>query len=134
FAGLDQQQTSDELDPFADGHPGQRDLLLRASVDNDKPFVGQQVTYSLYLLARINVSGIDKLQLPRLAGFWTEEIEAPQQLVGEGRILDGVPYRSFLLRKRALFALRPGKAVIEPAEAEVLTVFGMLFPRGSARR
>ena len=132
FAGLD--QTPDALDPFADVHPGSRDLLLRASVDNDHPFVGQQVTYSLYLLARINVSGIDKLQLPRLDGFWTEEIEAPQQLVGEARILDGVPYRSFLLRKRALFALRPGKATIEPAEVEVLTGFGMLFSRGSSRR
>ncbi|MGZ6126229.1 MAG: BatD family protein, partial [Myxococcales bacterium] len=33
-------------DPFADVHPGQRDLLLRATVDNDHPFVGQQVTYS----------------------------------------------------------------------------------------
>ena len=127
-------QTPDALDPFADVHPGSRDLLLRASVDNDRPFVGQQVTYSLYLLARINVSGIDKLQLPRLDGFWTEEIEAPQQLVGEARILDGVPYRSFLLRKRALFALRPGKATIEPAEVEVLTGFGMLFSRGSSRR
>ena len=132
FAGLD--QAPGDLDPFADVHPGSRDLLLRATVDNDHPFVGQQVTYSLYLLARINVSGIDKLQLPRLDGFWTEEIEAPQQLVGEARILDGVPYRSFLLRKRALFALRSGRAVIEPAEVEVLTGFGMLFSRGSSRR
>ncbi|MCA1825975.1 MAG: BatD family protein [Myxococcales bacterium] len=132
FDALDQPR--DDLDPFADVHPGSRDLLLRASVDNDRPFVGQQISYSLYLLARINVSGIDKLQLPRLDGFWTEEIEAPQQLVGEARILDGVPYRSFLLRKRALFALRPGHAVIEPAEVEVLTGFGMLFSRGSSRR
>ena len=138
FGGLDPSQQGgvipDDLDPFADVHPGSKDLLLRAAVDNDHPFVGQQVTYSLYLLARINVSGIDKLQLPRLDGFWTEEIEAPQQLVGEPRLLDGVPYRSFLLRKRALFALRPGRATIEAAEVEVLTGFGMLFSRGSAKR
>ena len=133
FAGLDEQLPA-EMDPFADVHPGQRDLLLRAAVDNERPFVGQQVTYSLYLLARINVSGIDKLQLPRLDGFWTEEIEAPQQLVADARIIDGVPYRSYLLRKRALFALRPGKAMIEPAEVEVMTGFGMLCSRGSSRR
>ena len=124
----------DLADPFQDLHPGSKDLLLRATVDHDHPYVGQQVTYSLYLLARINVSGIDKLQLPRLDGFWSEEVEAPQQLVGEARIIDGVPYRSFLLRKRALFPLRAGKASIEPAEVEVLTGFGMLFSRGNARR
>jgi hypothetical protein len=134
FSSPNDQPPPDDLDPFADVHPGQRDLLLRATVDNDHPFVGQQVTYSLYLLARINVSGIDKLQLPRLDGFWTEEIESPQQLVPEARILDGVPYRFYLLRKRALFALRPGKAQIEPAEVDVLTGFGMLFSRGSSHR
>jgi len=122
------------LDPFQDMHPQSRDLVLRASVDRDRPFVGQQVTYSLYLLARVNVSGIDKLQLPRLDGFWSEEIEAPQQLMGEARIIDGVPYRAFLLRKRALFPLRPGKVQVEPAEVEVMTGFGMLFSRTSTRR
>jgi len=123
-----------ELDPFHDVHPQSRDLVLRAGIDRERPFVGQQVTYSLYLLARVNVSGIDKLQLPRLDGFWSEEVETPQQLVGEARIIDGVPYRAFLLRKRALFPLRAGKVEIEPAEVEVLTGFGMLFSRTSARR
>jgi BatD DUF11 like domain len=122
------------LDPFQDMHPQSRDLVLRASIDRERPFVGQQVTYSLYLLARVNVSGIDKQQLPRLDGFWSEEIDAPQQLVPEARIIDGVPYRAFLLRKRALFPLRPGKVEIEPAEVEVITGFGMLFSRSSTRR
>ena len=49
-----------DVDPFADVHPGQRDLLLRATVDNERPFVGEQVTYSLYLLARANVSSIER--------------------------------------------------------------------------
>jgi hypothetical protein len=129
-----EERLPDDLDPFADVHPGQRDLLLRASVDSDRPFVGQQVTYSLYLLARSNVSSIEKLQLPRLDGFWSEDVEAPQQLVPEQRILDGVPYTSYLLRRRALFALRPGKATIEPSEVQVLTGFGMLFSRGTSRR
>lgn len=123
-----------DLDPFADVHPGARDLVLRAVVDNDHPFVGQQVTYSLFLLARTNVSSIEKLTTPRLDGFWSLDIEAPQQLVPEQRILDGIPYTSYLLRRRALFPLRAGKATIDPAEVQVLTGFGMLFSRGSSRR
>jgi BatD DUF11 like domain len=121
-------------DPFQDMHPQSQDLVLRASVDRERPFIGQQVTYSLYLLTRINVSGIEKLQLPRLDGFWSEEIEAPQQLIQEARIIDGVPYRAYLLRKRALFPLRPGKVQIEPADVEVMTGFGMLFSRSSTHR
>ncbi|HZR07274.1 MAG TPA: BatD family protein [Myxococcales bacterium] len=125
---------ADAADPFADVHPGQRDLLLRAAVDDDHPFVGQQVTYSLFLLARTNVSSIEKLVSPRLDGFWSVDVEAPQQLVPEQRILDGVPYTSYLLRRRALFPLRAGRATIDPAEVQVLTGFGMLFSRGTSRR
>jgi hypothetical protein len=124
----------EDLDPFADVHPGRRDLLVRASIDNDRPYVGQQVTYSLFLLSRVNVSSIEKLQLPRLDGFWSEDLESPQQLVPEPRTIDGVQYTAYLLRRRALFPLRAGKAVIEPAEVGLLTGFGMLFSRGSSRR
>jgi hypothetical protein len=134
-----------QLDPFAgqgppgedslsNGRIGSRDLVLRGSLDNERPFVGQQVTYSLWLLSRVNVSGIDKLQLPKMDGFWTEEVEAPQQLVGEARIVDGVPMQAYLLRKRALFPLRPGKVAIDPAEVEVLTGMGLLFSRSSVHR
>ena len=123
-----------DADPFRGLHPGAKDVILRATVDHERPFVGQQISYSLYLLSRVNVSGIDKLQLPKLDGFWNEEIEAPQQLVGETRVIDGVPYRAYLLRKRALFPLRAGKASVEPAEVEVLTGFGMLFSRSSLKR
>jgi hypothetical protein len=121
-------------DPLSEGRIGSRDLVLRGSVDNERPFVGQQVTYSLWLLARVNVSGIDKLQLPKMDGFWTEEVDAPQQLVGEARIVDGAPMQAYLLRRRALFPLRPGKVAIDPAEVEVLTGMGLLFSRSSVRR
>jgi hypothetical protein len=132
FAG--QGHAPDPEDSLAGARIGSRDLVLLASVDADRPFVGQQVTYSLWLLARVNVGGIDKLQLPKTDGFWTEEIEAPQQLVGESRIVEGVPVQAYLLRKRALFPLRPGKTTIEPAEVEVLTGMGLLFSRASVRR
>ena len=121
-------------DPFHDAHPNSHDLVLRASVDRERPFVGQQVTYSLYLLARDNVNGINTLQLPRLDGFWTEEIEVPRDLVAEPRIIDGVPYRTYLLRRRALFPLRAGRLEVDSAEVEVLTGFGLLFSRSSTRR
>ncbi|MFL5248370.1 MAG: BatD family protein, partial [Myxococcales bacterium] len=125
-----------EEDPFQGigAQLGMRDLVLRATVDRDKPYIGQQVTYSLYLLARASVSGIDKLQVPKFDGFWSETLEEPQQLVAEARIVEGVPYRSFLLRKRALFPLRAGRLEIDPAEVDVLTGFGMLFSRASVHR
>jgi hypothetical protein len=100
----------------------------------EQPVVGQQVTWTLWLLARVSVSQIDRLQLPKMDGFWTEEIEQPQQLVSEARVVDGVPMQAYLLRKRALFPLRTGKVTIDPAEVEVITGMGMLFSRSNVKR
>jgi hypothetical protein len=122
FAGLDPFADDPGADPFAGMHAGNaKDFTLKSVVDNEHPFVGQQVTWSLFLLARSNVSSIDKLGLPKTDGFWTEEIEAPQQLSGEQRVVDGVPMTVFLIRRRALFPLRAGKTQIDPAEVEVIS-------------
>ncbi|MGC4116693.1 MAG: BatD family protein [Myxococcales bacterium] len=44
-------------------------------------------------------------------------------------MIDGVPYRIFLLRKRALFPIKSGKLAIDPVEVEVSTGMGFLAGR-----
>ncbi|NMO22430.1 protein BatD [Pyxidicoccus fallax] len=104
---------------------GDSDLFLRSSLDRDDVFVGEQVTLSLYIYSRVDLSSVDSVTMPKLEGFWTEEVESPTQLSGEQRIVDGVPYRAYLLRRRALFPVKPGTLTITPAEADITT--GFLF-------
>lgn len=127
FRNLPQMQ-----DPFEDldeDEPtiprGDSDLFLRSSLDRDDVFVGEQVTLSLYIYSRVDLSSVDSVTMPKLEGFWTEEVESPTQLSGEQKIVDGVPYRAYLLRRRALFPVKPGALSITPAEADITT--GFLF-------
>ncbi|NVJ27971.1 MULTISPECIES: BatD family protein [Myxococcus] len=119
-------------DPFADepeDEPtiprGDSDLFLRSSLDRDEIFVGEQVTLSLYIYSRVDLSSVDAVTMPKLEGFWTEEVESPTQLSGEQKVVDGVPYRAYLLRRRALFPVKSGTLNISPAEADITT--GFLF-------
>ncbi|MCP3162667.1 BatD family protein [Myxococcus qinghaiensis] len=119
-------------DPFADepeDEPtiprGDSDLFLRSSLDRDEIFVGEQVTLSLYIYSRVDLSSVDAVTMPKLEGFWTEEVESPTQLSGEQKVVDGVPYRAYLLRRRALFPVKSGTLSISPAEADITT--GFLF-------
>lgn len=106
---------------------GDSDLYLRAALDKKKATVGEQVTLSVYLFSRVDVSGVEGLKMPKLDGFWSEDIETPTQISGELRMIDGVPYRVFLLRKRALFPLKSGKLTIEPVEVDVATGFALVL-------
>ncbi|XXF76514.1 BatD family protein [Myxococcaceae bacterium GXIMD 01537] len=123
-------------DPFADsedaeedlptGVPrGDSDLFLRSSLDKDEVYVGEQVTLSLYIYSRVDLSSVDSVTMPKLEGFWSEEVENPTQLSSEQRVINGIPYRAYLLRRRALFPVKPGTVSISSAEADITT--GFLF-------
>ncbi|HET9450790.1 MAG TPA: BatD family protein, partial [Aggregicoccus sp.] len=104
---------------------GDSDLFLRASLDREEVYVGEQTTLSLYIFSRVDLSSVDSVSMPKLEGFWSEDVESPSQLSGEQRIVDGVPYRAYLLRRRALFPMKAGTLAITPAEADITT--GFLF-------
>jgi hypothetical protein len=106
---------------------GEDDVFLRAIVDKQEATVGEQVTLSLYLFSAPDVSGVSAVSFPKLDGFWAEEIEAPSQLSGEMRMIKGVPYHVYLLRRRALFPLRAGELTVDPVEAQVTLDIG-IFP------
>lgn len=111
---------------------GDSDLFLRSYVDQDEAYVGEQVTFSVYVFSRVDLSSVDTPNMPKLEGFWTEEFDTPSQLAGEQRVINGVPYRSYLLRRRALFAVKPGTVEIGPVEADLTT--GFLFSNRRVRR
>ncbi|MGQ0508704.1 MAG: BatD family protein [Myxococcaceae bacterium] len=123
-------------DPFGEGDEGDApsdidiprsdsDLFLRASVDQQDIFVGQQTTLSVYIYSRVDLSSVDQVTMPKLDGFWSEDVESPSQLAGEQKILNGVPYRAYLLKRRALFPVKAGQLTVDAAEADITT--GFLF-------
>jgi hypothetical protein len=111
--------------PEAELPRSESDLFLRSHLDKTEAYVGEQLTLSLFVYSRIDLSEVTSLSLPKVEGFWSEDVDAPTQLIGENRTVEGVAYRAFLIRKRALFGMKPGTFTITPAEADVVT--GFLF-------
>ncbi len=104
---------------------GDSDLFLRSSLDRNEVYVGEQVTLSLYIYSRVDLSSVDAVTMPKLEGFWSEDVESPTQLSGEQKVINGIPYRAYLLRRRALFPVKSGMLTITAAEADITT--GFLF-------
>ncbi len=104
---------------------GERDLFLRGELDKKEVYQGEQATLSLWIYARVDLSRVDAVTMPRLDGFWTEDVDTPKELTGETRTVDGVAYRAYLLRRLALFPVKSGAREIGPVEADITT--GFLF-------
>lgn len=94
-----------------------KDIFIRVSVDKSKVHVGEQITASYKLYARIPMQvGISKL--PSLNGFWTQDFDIPKMPKPTEEIVDGKKYQVFLLKKSALFPQQNGTLELDPAEAE----------------
>lgn len=95
-----------------------KDIFIRVVVDKSKVHVGEQVTASYKLYARIPMQmGISKL--PSLNGFWTQDFEiAKGNIRPEEEVVNGKKYQVFLLKKSALFPQQTGTLELDPAEAQ----------------
>ncbi len=112
FGGLPDE---DVPEPMAEPDASDADLFVRATLDRSEVFVGEQMTYSLHIYSRLDLSSVDNVKPPKLDGFYSTDVKVPNTLMPEQRVLNGVPYRQYLLRSRALFPLKPGASTIEPS-------------------
>jgi hypothetical protein len=121
-------------DPVPDRRGGsawrgwERDLALRVEVDRREPFLGEQVTASVWLLSPVGVVGTEAYRPPLYAGFWAEELETPQKLAWQTRTVNGVPVRAYLLQRVALFPTRAGRAEIGPYQVDLAVRLGTDSP------
>lgn len=113
---------------------GKDEIFLRAGVDKVLAYVGEQVVWVLQLYSRVPLSGLDSISMPKFENFWTEDITSPQRYTSETKVVGGVQYNVYLLRRKGLFPTKPGRISIEPASAQVSFGASVFAPGQRANR
>lgn len=102
----------------AAARPGSPDrtsaLYIAAEVDQQEVYRGEQVTVTWTLYTQMNISGWEIVSLPKLTGFWTEELFAPSKLQLRERVIGGRRYYTAVVRRMALFPTQSGELEIDP--------------------
>jgi hypothetical protein len=124
---FDPFDSPDDFSGFAPPKHGDSDIFLRAVADKTEVFLGEQVTLSIYAYASSPISTVQNMSVPKLDGFWAEDVETPTQLAGERRMVNNVPYNVYMLRKRALFPIRSGELTVDSFEADIVQGIPMFF-------
>ncbi|MBL7715691.1 MAG: protein BatD [Bdellovibrionales bacterium] len=94
-----------------------KDVFVRAEVDKDHVYKGEQVIVSYYLYARVRVFNVQVDKYPTFTGFLREDLDIP--VVTSNRFnwervnLDGVPYQRGLLARYALYPLKEGNLDVD---------------------
>jgi hypothetical protein len=85
----------------------------------------------VWAFSRVDLSGINNMSTPKLDGFWSQD-EGPTQLTQEQRVLNGIPYRAYLLKRWVLYPVKSGNLSIGAAGVDIDT--GMLFSQHRVHR
>jgi len=93
-------------------------LLLRIELDRRNVYQGEQITATYKIYTRVNVANYNLAKVPTFTGFWSEDIDVPQQVQLTTETYDGKQYRVGILKKVALFPQRSGTLEIGPMNVQ----------------
>ena len=92
------------------------DIFMRLTLSRNNVVVGEPVTATLKLYHRANLVGFENAKFPTFKGFWSQEVEAPSNIEFQREQVDGVMYKTAVLRKWIIIPQKSGEQTIEPAE------------------
>ena len=93
------------------------DLMLRLSVSKSRAVVGEPIIVTMKLYVQSSaISGFEDVRFPTFDGFWSQEIDAPQNIQFSRENYGGQVYNAALLRRYMLLPQQTGRLSIDPAE------------------
>jgi hypothetical protein len=101
---------------------GGDNLFLRVEMSKQNVFRGEQIiaTVKLYADPNIPISGFDEVNLPTYEGFFTQDIEIPNQINFSREVYNNRIYQVGILKKTVLFPQQNGAITIDPFSMTLL--------------
>jgi hypothetical protein len=96
------------------------DVFIRVQTNKQSVYVGEQLIASIYIYTRLNIVGFEDLKFPTMTGFWSEDLENPNQIQLKQEYINGQLYSVGLLKRVILSPNKAGKLTIEPIQASVV--------------
>ena len=111
----------------ADGARYDPEAFLRTVVDDPNPYVGDQITVTVYLYVRRPLRTAPQIvQEPTADGFWVHDLLPPSRnLEATHQVVGGQSFNVYVLRRFAAFPLRAGTLQIGAPQLAMET--GSLF-------
>ncbi|MDR3351181.1 MAG: BatD family protein [Prevotellaceae bacterium] len=96
---------------------GGNDIFVRILVSKSNVYRGEYLTATVKIYSQsMNIAGFEDVKFPTFNGFWSQEIEAPQQLQFQRENVNGKIYNSAVVRRYVLFPQQTGALKIDPFE------------------
>jgi len=88
------------------------DLFVKVALDRRSVYKGDHLIATIKIYSKVNLNGFEDISLPNFEGFWSQDIELPQQINLQRETLNGEIYNVGTLKKTILFPQQTGNITI----------------------
>ncbi len=92
------------------------DIFLQLSFSKTKVVKGEPIVATLKLYTRVPIAGFEDVRFPVFNGFWSQELDTPQNINFVRENYNNQLYEAGVLRKYMLLPQQTGDITVEPAE------------------
>ena len=117
-AGGNTATTSSKVD---NSNSSNKDIFVSVNVNRKSLYQGESLVAEIKVYTKKSLSGFEDIKLPPFTGFWSQDIESPQQIQLHRENVNGQIYEVGLFKKVLLFPQRSGEIVIDPFEITMIT-------------
>lgn len=96
------------------------ELFVTLDLNRSSVYIGEPLIATLKIYTRVGVSNFVDFKFPAFNGFWSQEIETPNQIKFQRENVNGKIYNMGVIKKYLLFPQKNSRLDIEPFELEVL--------------
>lgn len=114
-----QQQGGGQKPAVAGGSDGS--LYLGVTLNKTEVYRGECIVASTKIYTRGNsIRGFENVKKPTYNGFWSQDVDVPQEINFARENVSGVVYDAGLLWKQLLFPQQSGELTLSPSEIDVI--------------
>ncbi len=96
------------------------DLYARVEVSKRSVDLGEKIIADLKIYSRVSIVNFDDWKMPSFEGFWSKEVTTNQQIQLENEVINGVMYKTGLIKRVVLYPQKSGEITIDPMELTVI--------------
>ena len=94
--------------------------FVRITFSKTKAYRGEAIVVTHKIYTKQSIVGFEDVKFPSYDGFWSEDIQQPQQITLNRETYNGEVYNAGVLKQSILYPQKAGKIQIEPFHVDVI--------------
>ncbi len=96
------------------------EIFMRLNLSKREAVVGEPITATLKIYQRTNLTGFEDAKFPKFNGFWSQEVDTPQNIEFQREQVGDKMFNAAVLRRWVLIPQKSGTLTIDPSEVVCL--------------